>query len=196
LNYSSQHHEDETIHKLLGYPESPGFYIDVGAFSPTTISVTKEFYDVGWSGINIEPLVQYFFLLQFYRPRDINLNLACGHEKGILELWLNDGLTTAVPMLASPFSPKMHVPMETLTHICDTYVNNRVIDFLKIDVEGYEKQVLSGLDLTKYRPKCFCIEATLPCTTVENHAQWEPLLLNADYRFICKDLVNRYYLPI
>ena len=50
-----------------------GRYVDVGAFHPEIDSVTKWFYDQGWSGINIEPVPESFDALNAARSRDQNL---------------------------------------------------------------------------------------------------------------------------
>src|SRR3984885_2072501 len=55
-----------------------GFYVDVGAADPVNLSVTKWFYDLGWSGLNIEPNNGLFDRLAADRPRDINLNCGVG----------------------------------------------------------------------------------------------------------------------
>ena len=71
-----------------------GFYIDVGANDPTQDSVTKFFYDKGWHGINIEPLPDKCALLVEKRPRDVNLCIGLGSERGKLDIFPHGGLTT------------------------------------------------------------------------------------------------------
>lgn len=67
------------------------------------------------------------------------------------------------------------------------------IDFLKIDVEGWERQVVAGADWERFRPKILCIEATQPMTEIPTHDAWEPLLEQAGYSFIVFDGLNRFY---
>jgi Methyltransferase FkbM domain len=81
-----------------------------------------------------------------------------------------------------------------LTDLLKLHCPNRVIDFLKIDVEGWEAEVLKGLDLRQYRPIIMLIEATVPETRIESHIEWEPVVLGADYSFVYFDGVNRFYL--
>ncbi|MDR2831144.1 MAG: FkbM family methyltransferase [Methanobrevibacter sp.] len=71
-----------------------GFYIDVGANDPYADSVTKLFYDLGWNGINIEPLPYMYNKLCEDRPKDINLNIGISNKKGQLELRSAGGLST------------------------------------------------------------------------------------------------------
>ncbi|HOO50534.1 MAG TPA: FkbM family methyltransferase, partial [Alphaproteobacteria bacterium] len=68
------------------------------------------------------------------------------------------------------------------------------IHFINIDVEGAEKDVLQGLDLTNLRPWIIVIESTLPNTQVENHSNWEELLTISDYEFVYFDGLNRFYI--
>ena len=63
-----------------------GFYVDVGAADPEEWSVTRAFYDRGWSGINVEPLDEYFDKLVQARPRDTNLKVAVGRAAGLRTL--------------------------------------------------------------------------------------------------------------
>jgi FkbM family methyltransferase len=189
----SQHGEATTLDELLGHPQN-GFYIDVGAHNPNSDTVTQMFYQRGWNGINIEPQRQYHDQLQAFRNRDINLNIAVGAEPGLMELALGDGLSTFVEKFAHTDWEKITVPVLTLKQVCDMYVKDKTIDFLKIDVEGFEREVILGMDWEKYRPKALCIEATIPMSDIPNYQDWEVLVLSAGYKFVKADAVNRYYI--
>ena len=82
--------------------------------------------------------------------------------------------------------------MRTLTSLLDE-VKPPEIDFLKVDVEGAERDVLEGLDLSRYRPRVLVIEATRPMRADLAHHGWEPLVLGAGYLFAYFDGLNRYY---
>ena len=82
LSYS-EYYEDLILYLLL-FDIEKGFYIDVGAYDPIQVSVTKFFYLKGWRGINIEPLPGKIELFQKERPNDINLQLAVGEKKETL----------------------------------------------------------------------------------------------------------------
>ena len=177
-----------------------GFYIDVGAQDPEMDSVTKAFYDRGWSGVNIEPTQQYFEELKQNRSRDVNLQVACGATNGRLKLYLfaGTGLTTAIHDFAQKniesgyIATHIDVPMKTLAEICATYATVD-IDFMKIDVEGYELEVLQGADFSIYRPKIILIEATKPNTQIESFREWEKILLSERYVHVYSDGLNRFY---
>ena len=82
-----------------------------------------------------------------------------------------------------------------MKNICIKYVSkSEKIQFVKIDVEGGEREVLLGYDFVNYRPKVFCIEATKPGTRFPNHYLWEKILLKNNYSFAYEYIVNRYYI--
>ena len=196
----AQNFEDVMLNRVFSDIKN-GFYIDVGANDPVIDSVTKHFYDNGWTGINIEPVSEHFQALLAQRPKDINLQLAISLEEGELEFWESEvrGWSTA-----SQRSIELHqknnekgvikeVKCSSLTKICDQYVHNE-IHFLKIDVEGFEKSVIESNDWNKYRPWLVLVEATLPNSQIESYEDWEKIILEANYQFVYADGLNRFYL--
>jgi FkbM family methyltransferase len=177
-----------------------GFYIDVGANDPTEDSVTRGFYDLGWSGINIEPLEKHFEDLVAARPRDVNLRLALGRQNGQLVVHETTvrGTATARETFAAQYRASgkwlrtVSVPMQTLASVCEEHVTAE-IHFLKIDVEGYEREVLEGADFRRYRPWVLVIEAIEPSGGHDAFTEWEPIVLQAGYRFAYFDGLNRFY---
>ena len=178
-----------------------GFYIDVGAQDPRFDSVTKAFYDLGWHGINLEPVEHWHRKLVAERPRDINLCLAAGDHEGTIEFHETDesGLSTASAEFAARHRAEGHalrtreVPVATLDAICRAH-DVREVHFLKVDVEGAEAEVLRGLDLARLRPWVILVEATEPNSRVSTHAQWEHLVTGHGYRLVYQDGLNRFYL--
>jgi len=196
----AQNFEDVMLWRALR-DVGPGFYIDVGANDPCIDSVTKAFYDRGWNGINIEPLSQSWADLERDRPRDINLQCAVGEFCGEINLWEPEvrGWATADPEVVAMHQKEgvagewHKAPLLTLAEICRAQVKGEV-HFLKIDVEGHERSVIAGMDFSVVRPWVVVVEATLPNSTVENHQDWEPLLLANDYFPVYADGLNRFYL--
>ena len=194
----AQNFEDVLLWRALGTIER-GFYIDVGAQHPDADSVTRAFYDRGWSGVNIEPLQAEAAHIRAARPRDVTLQLALGAAPGeaVLHALDGTGLSTLDPAVAAGHARtrsvrEVVVPVRTLAEICRLYAPDD-IHFLKIDVEGAERAVLEGADLVSFRPWIILAEATAPASTIPTHAGWEPLLLDAEYRFVWFDGLNRYY---
>lgn len=179
-----------------------GFYVDVGAWHPDRDSVTRHFYDQGWSGINIEPSRSYHRLLQQRRGRDINLNVAVGRESGELEFVEVPGsaMSSLKPEAAERArrhgyaSRRYRIPVFTLQAICERHCPDRTISFLKIDVEGFEQDVIGSLDWQRFRPVVVLVEAVHPDTRAPDWSGWEPMLLEAGYAMVWFDGLNRWYL--
>jgi FkbM family methyltransferase len=193
----AQNFEDVMLARL--FPDRGwGFYVDVGAGDPEYLSVTKWFYDQGWSGINIEPNSTLYAKLVGARPRDVNLDCAAGAAPGtapFFEADINEFSTLGCSGAREQgfVGATRSVKILTLTEILARYVAGRHIDFLKIDVEGSEQAVLSGLDLQCYRPTVILVEATAPHTRIETASQWENLLTEAGYLDVYFDGLNRFY---
>ena len=185
---------EDIILFLFLYDKKNGFYIDVGANDPIKDSVTNFFYVRGWNGINIEPLDDKYILLKEKRPRDINLNITAGKEKGNTTLYIYEGLTTIKKNYSRPRATRKIVEVETMADICKNYVpNGTIIDFCKIDVEGGERDVLLGYDFINYRPRIFCIESTLPLSMIPSYQLFEDVLIKNNYSFIYQYNINRFY---
>jgi FkbM family methyltransferase len=196
----AQTHEDVLLWRAL-HDVQRGFYIDIGAHDPTALSVTRAFYEHGWRGINVEPDPQYAEKLRKERPRDVTLEVALSHSPGMATLYEfgDTGLSTLVKEIADEHmaagfkAMERRIPVTTLAALLDG-LGDQQIHFLKIDVEGYEQQVLRGADFTKIRPWIVLLEAVRPMTTVSSYGSWEPLLLQAGYEFTYFDGLNRYYI--
>jgi len=201
LSYA-QNAEDVRLRRAFeGQPK--GFYIDVGANHPINDSVTKHFYDIGWTGINVEPSPEPYELIVKHRTRDINLNVGCSDSDGSLTLHVGRGRATGMSTMtdgeAAVHRSKgfefdvITVPVTTLASICTEHVGDRQIDFLSIDVEGHERAVLEGADFSRFRPRVVVIEATRPNTNEPTHQDREHLIVRHDYEFVVFDGLNRYY---
>lgn len=197
----AQNLEDVVLWRALQHVDS-GFYIDIGAAWPDQDSVTKAFYDHGWRGVNIEPNPALHRLLEEDRPTDTNLPVAIGIEDGSLTINVlqDTGLSTLDDSIAETHKTagwkveRREVQVITLTRLWREYVpENQDVHFLKVDVEGFESAVLKGNNWTCNRPWIVVVEATLPRSQIESHAEWEPILLNADYLFAYADGLNRFY---
>lgn len=197
----AQNFEDVMLWRALGHVRC-GFYIDVGAQSPDLDSVTRAFSDAGWSGISIEPHPRYYADLVERRPRDINLQCAVGEQAGMATIHLvgATGLSTLDASIADVHNKagysteQIEVEVQTLNQIWSRYVPaSQEVHFLKVDVEGFEGQVLRGNEWSVHRPWVVVVEATAPNSQAASFAGWEPQLLDSGYLFVYEDGLNRFY---
>lgn len=165
-HFFGQNAEDAELQVLLGdkiRSGPPGFYVDVGAFSPKQFSNTYWFYRRGWQGINIDATPGSMRPFRVIRPRDINLECAVSDEPGELtfySLGLHTVLNTASPDVAEQWGrvagrkPKeVRVRARTLREILEEHLPaGREIDFLSVDVEGHDLNVLKSNDWLRFRP--------------------------------------------
>lgn len=197
----AQCYEDLYLMHCLG-SLADGFYIDVGAGHPVYDNVSFAFYLRGWRGITIEPNPWLSQLSKAVRPRDTQIEALVGSSSGAATYFLVDefhGLSTTIAANAnaakSTFgkdSSAISMPMKTLALLCDTHAPGE-IDFLKLDVEGAERDVLLGCDFARFRPKMVVTEALEPVTLKPAWQHWEPLLVAQGYRYVFFDGLNRYY---
>ncbi len=199
ISYAQQA-EDVVLARVFAGQES-GRYVDIGAGDPLVASVTKHFYDLGWRGINLEPIPAKARELRAARPDDLTLDVAVGSRPGTAKLhvvenewgWstLDDGLAGRYREDRGWRVNTVEVELTTLAALLDEHPGP--VDFLKIDVEGAERAVIEGGDWTRHRPRVLVVEATEPGAQTPTHGEWEPMLLDAGYRCGLFDGLNRFY---
>ena len=198
----AQNAEDVRLWRVFSEHPS-GLYIDVGAGHPVVHSVTKLFYDAGWAGLNIEPGPAYEQLVGA-RPRDANFDVAVRSREEETTLWVSSpdpGLSSFNPAPSNllptgfSFAPK-RVRCVRLDSLIEEHVGDKPIDFLKVDVEGAERDVLSSFDPAVVRPTVILVEAISPLDNQPRYADWEPLLTEHGYLFAAFDGLNRFYVPL
>ncbi len=179
-----------------------GFYIDVGGGHPVADNVSFKACLAGWRGVVVEPQEALHRAYAGVRPRDVALRCLVGRAAGDAEFHMVDrlhGFSTTVRANAegaagfgAGFSTA-RLPMTTLARLCEAHAPP-VIDWLKIDVEGAEADVIAGNDWARFRPRLVLVEAVAPGTMEPSHDAWEPMLLGAGYAFVFFDGLNRFYL--
>lgn len=165
----SQEGEDQILRRIFEGQQS-GFYVDVGAHHPMRFSNTYLFYRLGWSGINIDAMPGSMRAFCKKRPRDINIEIGVGLEAGEMEYYIFNE-----PAL-NGFSKKLSmeivdnfcnykiidvktIKVESLEKILESNLKlDQIIDFLTIDVEGFDFEVLKSNNWNKYRPRYVLVE--------------------------------------
>ncbi len=198
----AQRFEDLYLMRCFG-PRSDGFYVDIGSGHPVYDNMSFAFYLKGWRGITVEPNPWLARLSRAVRPRDRHIEALVGAAAGEAAFYLVQdfhGLSTMIEGHAraaqSQFgkaSQAIAVPVMTLAELCRQHAP-RAFDFLKVDVEGAEQDVLLHGDWQSYRPRVLVVEALAPYTLAPAFAAWEPFLAKHGYRYALFDSLNRYYL--
>ena len=200
--YFSQGGEDAILYALFREKlnrKEKGFFVDVGAYHPYKHSNTYFFYINGWTGINIDACPGSMKKFNKVRPKDLNLEMGIGGKKSKLTYYLVGEDSTM-----NSFSKKhleengmlKHVKKEiavkvtTLKDVLENYsALNRTIDFLSIDVEGLDYEVLNSNDWNKFKPDVIVLE--LECIGIDDVKENESakLLLALGYKIVAKNVI-------
>ncbi len=192
----SQEGEDRILRRIFEGKKS-GFYVDVGAHHPFRFSNTYVFYLSGWRGINIEPRKESKVLFDRYRSEDLNLEIGISAEGVPLEYYeLNEtALNTFCEKEALLADKKgsfricsqRQVETKTLRAILEEHLpTGKHIDFMSVDVEGMDLNVLNSNDWNLFRPSYLLVEV-LRCELLDiNLSEIGRFLANVDYIPISK----------
>ena len=182
--------------------QASGFYIDVGAGHPVYDNVSFAFYLAGWRGISVEPNPALAALNRAVRKRDHLYEGLAGAAPGQATLYLQHefhGLSTTIAEHGQAAEREVGrqaeavtLPVTTLAALCGRHAPP-AYDFLKVDVEGAEADVLRGADFSRSRPKIIMVEAIKPFSLAPAWDEWEPILAKAGYAYVWDDELNRYY---
>lgn len=146
--------------------ENPS-YIDIGAYDPYYLNNTAIFYEKGCRGINVEPNPFLIKKFQKHRPEDINLNVGIGDEAGVFDFYVMKDSTLST---FSKFEVDVlcgygkgidrieRVNLIPLNDVVKNHFNGVFPDFISLDVEGFELNVLSSIDYINSFPKVVCVE--------------------------------------
>jgi len=160
----SQEGEDVLLSRIFG-PQEFGFYVDVGAHDPRKYSNTYLFYKRGWTGISIDPRPGFANLANKFRPRDVNLEVGVG-----LHGDTTDYFTFPATALNTTSESRLHeipgrsnrrrIKIQKLSEILEVNLpaGTTAIDFMTVDTEGGELEILQSNDWRSFRPRVIVIE--------------------------------------
>lgn len=199
----SQEGEDMILNEIF-QKKNRGFYVDVGAFHPKKNSTTYKLYKKGWRGINVEPRSDSKILFDFMRRKDINLQMGVYSKKDILTYYTftSYSMNTFDEKVAEEringsyvkLVKKEKIPVNTLSYILNKYLpKNTSIDYMNIDVEGVDFEVLKSNDWEKFRPNIITLEIIgLGIKSILNSKE-NKFLEEKGYTFVCKLLNTCFY---
>ena len=168
-------------------------YIDIGANHPFFLSNTALFYQKGCRGVNIEANPQLISEFKLFRRKDINLNIGIGPVDDEMDFYVMDDSTLSTfskeeanhLVATGKYSVQAikKIKLTTIDKVIDKHCHGRFPDFLSIDVEGLDYDILRSIDFNKYWPKVICVEA----------AEYSPVGTGARRTDIIDFLVSKGY---
>ena len=161
---SSQFNEDLKILKIL---KKKGFYVDIGCYHPVRYNNTYRMFKLGWKGMNIDLNPLSIELFNVARPRDINICAAVSNKK-VRNLYFDHELSPQNTLeknhavfYEKTFGTKIKKTKKIKTKkLSEIFHKKRIykVDFLNIDAEGHELNILKSINLKKFDIKVICIE--------------------------------------
>lgn len=186
--YYSQHGEDATLDRIFNYKEN-GVFVEVGCIDGRRFSNSLCFEERGWTGLCIEAHPDYIDLLTQNRPNSIVSACAAGdndadeitfyaNRRGSLST-LDKGQEERFRNDYAPYFSGFEEKSVPLRRLDSLFAEHHLedIDFVSIDVEGTEVQVLKGIDFSRFRPAVFLIESDSP----EQESELDEIMEAAGY---------------
>ena len=195
----AQNYEDVLLWRAFASVRE-GTYIDIGAFDPTSDSVSKAFYDAGWRGLHADASADCVARLKAARPDEVVVYGAVTDAEGVISFheFPETGLSTCIPEIAARHEAAgwennvVKVPTIRLATLLDMMATPDV-HWLKIDVEGAEAAVLRSWAPSKVRPWALVIESTAPNTQIPTHHEWAFMVEELGYHEVANDGLSRFY---
>lgn len=165
----SQFGEDLFIQSLLPEPTRGGFYVDVGCYRPVQFSNTYRLYQLGWRGLAIDASQRWQREWSSVRPRDTFIVQPIAEKAKPMLMCFDNVYPTCSRLIdpaGTPNAPELRDPRYTITEITakplsdvlTAHVAPENFDFLNVDCEGLDLQVLASLDLRRYKPRVIAVE--------------------------------------
>ena len=199
----SQEGEDLVLTRILG-EKTEGFYIDVGAHHPKRFSNTFLFYKKGWRGVNIEARPGSKKLFDKFRPHDINVEVPISSEDKILKYYMFNepalnGFSEEMSKSRNGLREykiikEIDLHTKSLKEVLDSNLSeNQHIDFMTIDVEGLDYDVLVSNDWAKYKPAIILIEDSEFDLHNMGKSKVYNYLIDKDYTLISKTFNSLFF---
>ena len=165
-----------------------GIYIDVGCHHPLINNNTYFLYKKGWNGINIDLDFSSIDMFNYFRPEDDNRKIGISNKKGFSNLYFfhnRASKNTLIKKSGKGSKQVKKIEIDTLNNIIkNSKIKIKEIDFLTIDVEGNELNVLKGLDFKKYKPKLVALEFINPNNKFFYHQKIEDIQKSKVFKFM------------
>ena len=185
--------EDILVNRILKNLET-GKYVDVGCYHPYKGSLTAQLYKKGWKGINIDLSKSSIDLFNLVRKEDINLNLAVSDFNGQTSYFENSPINQQNSLIKNNDNQKkIEIDCKNLNLILEENKFEK-FEYLNIDVEGSEQNVINGINLSKYWPILITIENNNLHINDYIESETYKILIKNNYTFISKTGVTNFFL--
>jgi FkbM family methyltransferase len=194
------------------YGAPPDYFVDVGAAHPVWGSVTRNLItELGWTGLHVEPHPVQAERLRVAYPEHHVEQTAAGAENGHADYFVASGTPDETSTDPTAGLSTMSGTAASTLRSSGTQLERRRVEtrplhdmltdaeapvgfgLLKVDVEGFEHEVLAGARLSYWQPKCLVIEATRPNTSTLADDRWRSLIPTDLYRMVLFDGVNEFF---
>ncbi|MBS7698476.1 MULTISPECIES: FkbM family methyltransferase [unclassified Chelatococcus] len=163
------HWGEDAVIDYLFRDKPSGRYLDIGCFHPDLYSNTRLLHARGWNGVNIDP--NPFMIEQFRqrRPNDVNLNVAVGKERGCLDFFVFHewgSSNTLSPEFSDKIAESQNIQVQrriptqvvTLADVMEENFSQKAPDFMNVDVESLDLEVIQSNEWEKFRPTIIAVE--------------------------------------
>ncbi len=200
----AQEGEDLVLRRYLGNKDK-GFFVDIGAHHPVRFSNTYLFYKKGWRGINIDAMPQSMKPFMLERPEDINLEVPVSDKEEEIDFYIfnepalntfsSEQAEIKAAMKDFKLIEKRKLKTRTLASILNEHVKpGTQIDFMSVDVEGFDHRVLSSNDWNKFRPTMIIVEDLLrDLDKIYKESEIHKLLTGKGYKLTAKTYNSVFY---
>lgn len=201
MTYNSQIGQDNWVDSVLGNKKN-GYFIELGACDGILYSNTLFFErELNWNGICIEPNDIYYSHLEKNRKCNTSNELVFSESDVLVDFSICEAVSGIVDNNIGPFTKKEKIVKKkttTLSNILDKFKAPNIIDYLSLDVEGQEYNILSTFQFDKYKFRCLTVEHNEPHTGSEQRMKIRNLLEMNGYKFIKgnDDVLNWGHGPI
>ncbi|MFB6457701.1 FkbM family methyltransferase [Chitinophaga sp. Hz27] len=181
-----------------------GFFVDIGAHHPIRFSNTYRFYLDGWRGINVDAMPGSMEAFRKIRPEDINLEVPVSDQKQVLKFYIfNEPALNTFSEKEAKTKDGLNnykivdvrdLETVTLSEILDKHLpEGKKIDFLSVDVEGLDLQVLQSNNWEKYRPEFVLVEDLMSDVSDSLEGPLYKYLQSKDYKLVARSYNTAFY---
>ena len=196
--YYSQYNQDKWLNENIFKNKKDGVFVDVGAHNGITINNTYFFEkELNWTGICIEPIETIYNKLTSNRKAESILGCAYNRD-GTVSFNQLDGYTQMLSGISNSYNERHNNRInneieayggsrKTIEVKCFTLAtilserNITHVDYLSIDTEGSEFEILEGIDFDKVTIDIIDLELNYPD---EDYEKFHNFLTSKGYKFV------------